>query len=64
MTTWGIVISIIALIFGIAGVVFLFIGYNRYNRGQKAFLYFILAAAGGLIFAGLLYLGGKLGLLW
>ncbi|MBD3286466.1 hypothetical protein GF359_07885 [candidate division WOR-3 bacterium] len=64
METWGIVITIGAIIFGLTGVVFLFWGWNRKNRGLDAPLHFIIAAAGGLLFAGLIYLGARLGLLW
>lgn len=64
MKPLGIAISIAALACGIAGAVFVFWGYNRYNRGKHSKLHFILAIIGGVLFAGLLYLGGKLGLLW
>jgi hypothetical protein len=64
MNTWGIVISVAALICGVAGVVFAFWGWNRKNRGLDARLQFTLGIIGGVLFAGLLYLGGKLGLLW
>lgn len=64
MTTWGIVISILALAFGVAGAVLAFMGWNRKNRNRPSGLFFILAAVGGVIFGGLLYLGGRLGLLW
>lgn len=64
METWGIIISVIAIVFGVAGASFLFWGWNLYNRGKKALVQFVLAAVGGAVFGGLLYLGGKLGLLW
>jgi len=64
MSTWGIVISVAALICGVAGVVFAFWGWNCKNRGLDARLQFTLGIIGGVLFAGLLYLGGKLGLLW
>ncbi|MBN2379221.1 hypothetical protein JXM67_05410 [candidate division WOR-3 bacterium] len=64
MTTWGIVIAVLATIFGLAGIFFLFWGWDRKNKKLNATLHFILAAAGGGIFAGLIYLGAKLGLLW
>lgn len=64
MSTWGIVISITAIAFGLTGLGFLFWGWNRRNRGEKTLVHFIIAAAGGVLFAGLLYLGGRLGLLW
>ncbi len=64
MTTWGIVISVAALLFGVAGAVLAFIAWDRKNKGEDARLLFTLAVIGGALFAGLLYLGGKLGLLW
>lgn len=64
MSFWGILVSIAALAFGAAGVVFLFWGYNRHNRGLPAAPHFWIAGACALGFAGLLYLGGRLGLLW
>jgi len=64
MTIWGIVIAVAAVLFGLAGVFFLFWAWDRKNKRLKATLHFILAAAGGLIFAGLIYLGARLGLLW
>lgn len=64
MNIWGIILSIAAITFGLTGLIFLFWGWNRHNRGEKATLYFIIAATGGILFGGLLYLGGKLGLLW
>ena len=64
MTTWGIVITVAAMIFGLAGAVFLFWGWNRKNKGLSATLHFILAAAGGLLFGGLIYLASRLGMLW
>ena len=64
MTSWGIVISIAALICGVGGAVLAFIAWDRKNKGEDARLLFTLAVIGGALFAGLLYLGGKLGLLW
>ncbi len=64
MNIWGIVLSTAAIACGLTGLVFLFWGWNRHNRGEKASLQFLIAATGGVIFAGLLYIGGRLGLLW
>jgi hypothetical protein len=64
MTTWGIVISVAALLCGVGGAVLAFIGWDRKNKGKDARLFFTLAIIGGVLFASLLYLGGKLGLLW
>ena len=64
MSVWGIVISVAALVCGVAGAVLAFIAWDRKNKGEDARFLFILAVIGGALFAGLLYLGGKLGLLW
>lgn len=64
MTLWGIVISISALLFGLTGAVFVFWAWHRRNRGLTARAHFIVAIVCGILFGGLLYLGGRLGLLW
>jgi len=64
MSVWGIVVSVAALVCGAAGAVLAFIAWDRKNKGEDARLLFTLAIIGGFLFAGLLYLGGKLGLLW
>ncbi|TET22482.1 MAG: hypothetical protein E3J71_05755 [Candidatus Stahlbacteria bacterium] len=64
MEFWGIVIAVAARVCGVGGAVLAFIGWDRKNKGEDARLLFTIAIIGGFLFAGLLYLGGKLGLLW